>query len=79
MTKAKAWKGVGWKCNSKATFAFLRVREWRNEPTHFQMDSHFGHLGIGIPLESKIFKEGFQKSKFIGLRKSLYHWKFLEM
>jgi hypothetical protein len=43
------------------------------------MDSHFGHLGVGVPMESQIFKEGFQRSKLIGLKKYLYHRKFLEM
>jgi hypothetical protein len=40
MTKAKAWKGVGQECNPRITFALLGV--WGNEPTHFQVDSHFG-------------------------------------
>jgi hypothetical protein len=35
-------------------------------------------LGIGIPMESQIFKEVFQESKLIGLKSSLYHWKVLE-
>jgi hypothetical protein len=36
-------------------------------------------LGVGIPMESRIFKEVFQESKFIGLKKTLYHCKVLEM
>jgi hypothetical protein len=36
-------------------------------------------LGIGNPMESKIFKEVFQASKLIGLKSSLYHGKDLEM
>jgi hypothetical protein len=43
-TKAKAWKGVVQKCNPRITFAFLGV--WSNEPTHSQMDSHFGNWNI---------------------------------
>jgi hypothetical protein len=35
-------------------------------------------LGVGVLMESQIFKEGFQGSKFIGLKSSLYHWKALE-
>jgi hypothetical protein len=27
---------------------------WRNEPTHSQLDSHFG---IGVPMDSHILKE----------------------
>jgi hypothetical protein len=43
-TKAKAWKSAGQECNLKITFALPRVwvRVWGNEPTHSQMDSHFG-------------------------------------
>jgi hypothetical protein len=36
-------------------------------------------LGIGVPIEFRIFIEQFQGSKFIGLKISLYHWKALEM
>jgi hypothetical protein len=32
-------------------------------------------LGIGVPMDSQIFKGRLQGSKFIGLRSSLYHWK----
>jgi hypothetical protein len=35
-------------------------------------------LGIRIPMESQILKEGFQGSKLIGLKNSLYHWKTLQ-
>ncbi len=35
-------------------------------------------FGVGIPIESQIFKKGFQGSKLIGLKKSLYHWEDLE-
>jgi hypothetical protein len=40
VTKAKAWKGVGQKCNPGITFGLLGM--WRHEPTHSQMDSQFG-------------------------------------
>jgi len=36
-------------------------------------------LGVGIPMDSWIFKEQLQGSKLIGLRISLYHWKSLRM
>jgi hypothetical protein len=32
-------------------------------------------LGIGIPMKSQIFRNRFKRSKFIGLKISLYHWK----
>jgi len=35
-------------------------------------------LGVGVPMDFQIFKEVFQWAKFIGLKISLYHWKFLE-
>jgi len=38
--KANASKGAGWKCNLGVAFALLGM--WRNEPTHFKVDSHFG-------------------------------------
>jgi len=34
-------------------------------------------LGVGIPMDSQIFREQFQGSKFNGLKNSLYHWKDL--
>jgi hypothetical protein len=34
-------------------------------------------LGIGIPMDFRIFKGQLQGSKFIGLKYSLYHWKAL--
>jgi hypothetical protein len=49
------------------------VREW----TH-TLPSGFSTLGVGIPMESQIFKEWFEGSKFIGLKFSLCHWKSLE-
>jgi hypothetical protein len=34
-------------------------------------------LRVGVSVDSQIFKEKFQGSKIIGLRRSLYHWKAL--
>jgi hypothetical protein len=36
-------------------------------------------FGIGVPMKSQIFKEQFQRSKLIILKKFLYHWKYFEM
>jgi hypothetical protein len=33
-------------------------------------------LGVKVPMDSRIFREQFQGSKPIGLKRSLYHWKF---
>jgi len=52
MTKARAWKGVGQKCNLGVTFTLSRMQESvRNEPTS------------GLPLwelEFQIFKVQFE-------------------
>ncbi len=34
-------------------------------------------LGVGISVDSQIFREQFQESKLIELKHSLYHWKDL--
>jgi hypothetical protein len=32
-------------------------------------------LGVGVPMDSQIFRERLQKSKLIELKNFLYHWK----
>jgi len=61
-TKANAWKGVGRECNLVVTFTLPKCkRVWGNEPTHSQVDSHFGSWSpCGLP--------NFQGSKFIELK-----------
>jgi len=44
-----------------------------DQGTHF-INNTIEHL----PMESPIFRERFQGSKFIGLKISLYHWKSLK-
>jgi hypothetical protein len=34
-------------------------------------------LGVGVHMDSRIFKKYFEVSKFIGFNNSLYHWKSL--
>jgi hypothetical protein len=36
-------------------------------------------LGVGIPMDSWIFRERFQGLKPIGLKSFLYHWKIIEI
>jgi len=43
------------------------------EPTHSQMDSHFG-----VPMHFQVFKKKFQRLKLIELKSYLYHWKRFE-
>jgi hypothetical protein len=35
-------------------------------------------LGVGVLMESRIFRKWFEGSKLIGLKNSLYHWKILK-
>ncbi len=35
-------------------------------------------LGVGVLMDSQIFKEQFEGPKLIGLKTSLYHWKFFK-
>ncbi len=49
---------------------------WGNDPTHSQMDSHFGSW---TPNGLSNLQKSIWKVKFIGLKSSLYHWKFLEI
>jgi hypothetical protein len=37
------------------------------------------NLGIGVPMDSRTFREWLQRSKHIALRSFLYHWKTIEM
>jgi hypothetical protein len=47
-------------------------RVWRNEPTHFQMNSHFGNWNPnGLPN----FQKEISRVKIHLLKNSLYHWK----
>jgi hypothetical protein len=72
-TKAKTWKGPSWECNPRITFAPQGM--WRNEPTHSQVDSHFGSWNFyGVPN----LQRSISGSKLIGLKSSLYHLKALE-
>jgi len=35
-------------------------------------------LGVGVPMDSRIYKNMSQGPKFIGLKNFLYHWKFFK-
>jgi hypothetical protein len=66
-TKARAWKGAGWKCNSGVTFTLLRLWESVREWTHTLLS--------GFPLWELEFRCTFKflKSNLKG-QNSLY-WK----
>jgi hypothetical protein len=76
MTKARACKVANQEGNSGITSNVPRnAKVWGNEPSHSQMNSHFGnwsHNGL------RIFKRRLQESKPIGLKNKLYHWKTIE-
>jgi hypothetical protein len=49
-------------------------RVWGNEPT----PKWTPILGIRVPMDSWIFRRQLQRSKSIGLKSYLYHWKVIE-
>jgi hypothetical protein len=56
VTKGKAWKGAGRNCNLGITFNSWKCkRMWGNDPTHSQVDSHFGNWSLyEIPYIQKV-------------------------
>jgi len=75
-TKARACKGVGQDRNLGITFHALEsVRECEGMNPH--TPKWTPTLGVGVLMDSQIFREQLQGSKFIGLKSSLYHWKTL--
>jgi len=77
-TKVRACKGVGQEWNLGVIFHVLGSVGVSKE-----MNSHTPKwvptLGIEVLMDSRIFRKWLQKSKFIWLKSSLYHWKVLEM
>jgi len=72
-TKAKVCGGAGQKWRWESHFMLLgvweNVKEWT--PT---LPSELT-LGVGLLMDSQIFKERLQESKPIRTKSSLYHWK----
>ncbi len=76
-TKVKVCEGVGQEWSLEVTFHVPRsVGEC--EGTIFHTAKWAPTLGVGVPLDSQIFKEQLQRSKPIGLKSSLYHLNILE-
>jgi hypothetical protein len=71
MTKARACKVAG------------QEKELRSERKCEGMNPHTPKwaptLGVRVPMDSRMFKKRLQGSKPIGLRKSLYHYKAIEI
>ncbi len=76
MTKVGACKGVGQEGSMGVTFhAPGSVRECEGMNRHTPKGPPI--LGVGVPVDYRIFREQLQGSKPNGLRSSLYHWKAL--
>jgi hypothetical protein len=75
-TKARAYKGVvqegslGITSHAPGNVGECEIMNPRTPKWVFT-------LGVGVPMESRIFKEILQGLKPIGLKRSLYHWKDL--
>ncbi len=70
VTKAKACKIA----NQKRKLD----REQKCEGMNLHTPKGASTLGVGVSVDSQMFKERFQKSKLNVLRSSLYHWKSIE-
>jgi hypothetical protein len=70
MTKVKAYKVAG------------QERKPGSERKCEGMNPHtpegFSTLGVGVPMDSQMFRGRLQSSKPNGLRSFLYHWKAIE-
>jgi hypothetical protein len=75
-TKARVYKVVAQKENRESHNILPRVwegvREWTLTPQGSSI------LGVGVPVDSRIFRGRLQGSKLNGLKSSLYQWKYLE-
>jgi hypothetical protein len=78
MTKARACKVAG-----QEGSLGVRVHAPRSARECEGIDPHTPKgtltLGVGIPLDFRIFRKRLQGSKLNGLKKSLYHWKAIKM
>jgi hypothetical protein len=72
MIKARACKGVGQEGSPGITFHSLGSEGEMNPHTSKWAPT------FGVSMDSQILKEAFQGSKFIGLKRSLCHWKAFE-
>jgi hypothetical protein len=76
VTKAKAYKGASRKTRPRVTFhAHGSVGGCEGMNPHTPKWDPI--WGIGVPMDSWIFREQFQGSKLIKLKRPLYHWKAL--
>jgi hypothetical protein len=71
-TKAKAYKGAGQERSSGITSQTPRS-VGKCEGMNLHTPKRVPTLGVGVSVDSQIFREQLQGSKPIGLRLSLYH------
>jgi len=76
VTKARGCKVAGQKGSPKVMpYAPRSARECEGINPHTPKGTPT--LGVGVPVDSRIFRGRLQGSKFNGLNNSLYHWKVL--
>jgi hypothetical protein len=76
VTKARAYKGVGQK-GSPGITSHAPGNEGDCEKMNIHTPKWAPILGVGVSMDSWVFKEQLQGSKPIGLKGSLYHCKVL--
>ncbi len=78
MTKARGCKVAGQEGSPKV---MLHVPGSARECEEIEPHTPKGTpiLGVGVPMDSQMFKEQLQGSKPNGLTSDLYHWKAIEM
>jgi len=78
MTKVRACKGVGRKGSLEIILHTVEsVRKCEGMRLHTPKWAFT--FGVRILMDFWIFIDVFHRSKFIGSKRSLYHWKYLEM
>jgi hypothetical protein len=77
MTKAKACEGMGQEGSLGVTIHALRSAR-KCEGMNLHIPKWTPILGVGVMMDSQIFKEQLQGSNPIGLKIFLYHWKDIE-
>jgi hypothetical protein len=75
-TKARAYRSAGQEGSLVVTFHTPgSAKEYEGMNLHTPKGTPI--LGVGVPEDSRIFRERLQESKLIELRHFLYHWKAL--
>jgi len=75
-TKARAGKGAGQEWSPEITFHVLGS-VGKCEGMNLHTPKWTLTLGVGVPMDSRIFRGWLQRSKLIGLKSFIYCWKAL--